>query len=81
MQQQIITKMKSDGVLDISPVLLKKLMHKRIRIIYDIEKDAKTKDTKDFIELLRKGPKIKLKEENLTREFLHRKDDNGYLYR
>jgi hypothetical protein len=79
--QQIITKMKSDGVLDISPVLLKKLMNKRIKIIYDIEKEDKTKDAKDFIELLRKGPKIKLKEDNLTREFLHRRDDNGYLYR
>ncbi len=79
--RQIITKMRSDGVLDISPVLLKKLMNKRIKIIYDIEKEAKTKDAKDFIELLRKGPKIKLKEDNLTREFLHRRDDNGYLYR
>ena len=79
--QQIITKMKSDGVLDISPVLLKKLMNKRIKIIYDIEKEDKTKDAKDFIELLKKGPKIKLKEDNLTREFLHRRDDNGYLYR
>lgn len=79
--QHIITKMKSDGVLDISPVLLKKLMNKRIKIIYDIEKEDKTKDAKDFIELLRKGPKIKLKEDNLTREFLHRRDDDGYLYR
>lgn len=79
--QQIITKMKSDGVLDINPVLLKKLINKRIKIIYDIEKEAKTKDAKDFIALLRKGPKIKLKEDNLTREFLHRRDDNGYLYR
>ena len=79
--QQIITKMKSDGVLDISPVLLKKLMNKRIKIIYDIEKEDKTKDAKDFIELLKKGPKIKLKEDNLTREFLHRRDNNEYLYR
>jgi len=79
--QHIITKMKSNGVLDISPVLLKKLMNKRIKIIYDIEKEAKTKDAKDFIELLRKGPKIKLKEDNLTREFLRRRDDDGYLYR
>ena len=79
--RQIITKMRSDGVLDISPVLLKKLMNKRIKIIYDIEKEDKTKDAKDFIELLRKGPKIRLKEDNLTREFLHRRDDNGYLYR
>ena len=73
--------MKSNGVLDVSPVLLKKLMNKRIKIIYDIEKEDKTKDAKDFIELLRKGPKIKLKEDNLTREFLHRRDDDGYLYR
>lgn len=79
--QHIITKMKSNGVLDISPVLLKKLMNKRIKIIYDIEKEDKTKDAKDFIELLKKGPKIKLKEDNLTREFLHRRDDDGYLYR
>lgn len=79
--QQIITKMKSNGVLDINPVLLKKLINKRIKIIYDIEKEAKTKDAKDFIELLRKGPKIKLKEDNLTREFLHRRENNGYLYR
>lgn len=79
--QQIITKMKSDGVLDINPVLLKKLINKRIKIIYDIEKEAKTKDAKDFIELLKKGPKVKLKEDNLTREFLHRRENNGYLYR
>ncbi len=79
--QQIITKMKSDGVLDISPVLLKKLIGKQLKIIYHIERESKTKDANDFIELLRKGPKIKLKEDNLTREFLHKRDDNGYLYR
>jgi hypothetical protein len=79
--QQIITKMKSNGVLDINPDLLKRLTGKQLKIIYDIEKESKTKDAKDFIELLRKGPKIKLKEDNLTREFLYRRDDNGYLYR
>jgi len=79
--EQIITKMKSNGVLDISPDLLKKLIGRQLKVIYDIEKETKTKDAKDFIELLRKGPKIKLKEDTLTREFLHRRDDDGYLYR
>ena len=79
--QHIITKLKSNGVLDIKPDLLKKLIGKQLKVIYDIKKEYKTKDANDFIELLRKGPKIKLKEDNLTREFLHRRDDNGYLYR
>ena len=79
--QQIITKIKSNGVLDINLDLLKRLIGRQLKVIYDIEKEDKIKDAEDFIELLRKGPKIKLKEENLTREFLHRRDDNGYLYR
>ena len=79
--EQIIAKMKSNGVLDISPDLLKKLAGKQLKIFYDIKKEDRSKDAKDFIELLRKGPKIKLNEDKLKRELLHRRDDDGYLYR
>ena len=81
MERCFVIRCKTKDILDINPDLLKKLTGKQLKIIYDIEKEDKTKDAKDFIELLRKGPKIKLKEDNLTREFLHRRDDNGYLYR
>lgn len=40
--------------MDINPDLLKKLIGKQLKVIYDIEKEAKTKDANDFIELLRK---------------------------
>lgn len=81
MQQTIITYLKPNGKLDIAPDLAKKLINRKLKLIYEIESEEQEKDAKDFIDLLRNGPKIRLKNDHITREWIHERDDDGYLYR
>ena len=72
--KKIKTHIKPDGKLDISEEQIEKLAGKDIEIIIHEEKS-------DFLKTLRNSPKIKIKEDNLTREFLHRVDKDGNLHR
>jgi hypothetical protein len=72
--QKLKTHIKPDGKLDIPEEQLKNLVGKDIEIIVH-EKES------DFIETIKHGPKIKMDNDNLDREFLHRVDKNDNLYR
>jgi hypothetical protein len=72
--QKLKTHIKPDGKLDIPEEQLKNLVGKDIEIIVH-EKES------DFIETIKRGPKIKMDNDNLDREFLHRVDKNDNLYR
>ena len=79
--KQIITHIKSNGKLDIKLELLKELIDKKIKIIYEPEAEKKEKDAKDFIELLHNGPKAEGYRQKVTRAWIHEREDDGLLYR
>ena len=63
--QKIKTHIKPDGKLDISREQIEKLIGKEVEIFVHEEKT-------NFLDTLENGPKIRMKNDKLTREFIHR---------
>lgn len=72
--QKIKTHIKPDGKLDISKEQIEKLIGKKVEIVVHEEKT-------DFLNTLENCPKIKMKNDRLTREFIHRVDKDENLFR
>ncbi len=49
--------------------------------IFENKSNIEEKTADDFINLLNNSPKISLKEDNITREWIHKKEDENDLYR
>ena len=56
-------------------------MHKEIQISYVIKNEKSQKSVQEFTDLLKNGPKISLKNDHITREWIHERDNDEYLYR
>jgi len=72
--QKIKTHIKPDGKLDISREQIEKLIGKEVEIFVHEEKT-------NFLDTLENGPKIRMKNDKLTREFIHRVNKDENLYR
>jgi hypothetical protein len=77
----IITQITSDGHLNVSDELLNELIGKKIKLVYEVESEEQEKDAKDFIDLLKNGPKVEGKGVKVTREWIHDRDEDDLRYR
>ena len=81
---KITTHIRPDGRIAISPQIIKKMVGKKLTIIYAEKKEnekIKTEDHSDFWDLLKNGPKFKGPEGKITRESIHDRGEDDIRYR
>lgn len=79
--QTIYTHIKPDGKLDINPSLMNEIIGKRIKLIYNEEKNESKTSADRLLKLLDSGPKVKGGPIKITKEWLYDRGDDDPRYR
>ena len=78
---EITTHIRPDGRLAISPQIIKKMLGKKLKIIYEEKKENSERITEDYFDLLLNGPKVSGGPEKITREWIHDRGNDDIRYR
>jgi hypothetical protein len=78
---EYIAWIKPNGLIDLDENSLKDLIGKKVKIAV-VPESITEKDYKsgDIIRLLKEGPKVNFKNDLITREWIHSREDDGNLY-
>jgi hypothetical protein len=81
MIEEYIAKIGINGILEIDPGIIKKILGKQVKIIvYPDREPQQERNRNRFFELLEKGPKAEGITDNITREWIYSRDDDEELH-